>query len=303
MSIKEDCGTIEMLDKTNYKTWKQDLYVLLKGNKLEQYILREVIKKISGEKLKNEQREKLTLVDGTTNTYYNENVTEDMIVEDAKTKRFIMNNIPKDLKMRMDCISLTSYEMFKLIESLNLKTRSERIEQLKEELLKMKYNPEIDDGISIFISEMNLKFKELEKLNVSLDYQDKFKYLYSSIPEDLAIKSNIISCLPNWDTTTNHLITVSQQLRNIQEIIIKKEEKISTALNVESKINSNYNYSNNNYSNKIRNNNNNNFNNKKNNYNNNKSKNYNNNNSNSKFYSNRNNIKCWNCGKFGHYSD
>jgi len=57
---------------------------------------------------------------------------------------------------------------------------------------------------------MNLKFKELENLKEKLEYQDKFNYLYSAIPEDLAIKSNILSCEPNWEETTSHLIKVSQ---------------------------------------------------------------------------------------------
>jgi len=156
---------------------------------------------------------------------------------------------------------------------------------------------------------MNLKFKELENLKEKLEYQNKFNYLYSAIQEDLAIKSNILSCEPNWEETTLHLIKVSQQLKSIQEIIIKKEERTSTSLNVKTKINSNNICGNQNNNNKTRNNYNQNQkgnyysqNQKRNTYyDNNKSRNYNNNNQQNKL--NKNNIKCWNCGRFGHFSD
>ena len=79
---------------------------------------------------------------------------------------------------------------------------------------------------------------------------------------------------------------MSQQLKSIQEIIIKKEERVSTSLNFETKIDSNYIRDNQNINNKTRNNYNqnqkgNNYsqNQKINTYNyNNKSRNYNNNN-------------------------
>jgi len=165
-----------------------------------------------------------------------------------------MNSISNYLASKIDFISSTAYEIFKLIATLNQRSRSERIEEIKEELIKLKYDPDNDGALSIFISDMNLKFKELENLKEKLEYQDKFNYLYSAIPEDLAIKSNILSCEPNWEETTSHLIKVSQQLKSIQEIIIKKEERASTSLNVETKIKSNYICDNQNNNNKTRNN-------------------------------------------------
>jgi len=212
-----------------------------------------------------------------------------------------MNSISGELAVKIDFMSSTAYEVFKLVTTLNQRTKSERIEDLKDELIKMKYDPKNNETLSIFISDMNLKFKELKELNVDLDYQEKFKHLYSALPEDLAIKSNILRCDPDWKQMTEYLIKVNQQLKGIQEIINKKEEKTSTSLSAESKINSDYNNSNYN-SHKTRNNNHNNHNQnqKRNNYNNNKTRN-NNYSNNNKF--NKNNIKCWNCGKFGHFSD
>jgi len=63
MSNKEGNGTRDILDSSNYKLWKQELYLLLKENKLEQHILREVIKIVPAKDLTDEQKTTLTLVD------------------------------------------------------------------------------------------------------------------------------------------------------------------------------------------------------------------------------------------------
>ena len=75
-----------------------------------------------------------------------------------------MNSISNYLASKIDFISSTAYEIFKLIATLNQRSRSERIEEIKEELIKLKYDPDNDGALSIFISDMNLKFKELENL-------------------------------------------------------------------------------------------------------------------------------------------
>ena len=62
--------------------------------KLRSCILKEKIKKIYEAKLSKEQKKKLTLIDGTTDTYYQYNVTEDILQEDALVKEYLINSIP-----------------------------------------------------------------------------------------------------------------------------------------------------------------------------------------------------------------
>ena len=69
MSNKEENGTKDILDSSSYRLWKQQLYLLLKEKKLEQHVLRELIKKVSCDKLSEEKKKSLTLVDGTTDIY------------------------------------------------------------------------------------------------------------------------------------------------------------------------------------------------------------------------------------------
>jgi len=42
-----------------------------------------------------------------------------------------MNSISNDLPIKKDFLPLTSYDIFKLIETLNQRGRSERIEKIK----------------------------------------------------------------------------------------------------------------------------------------------------------------------------
>jgi len=87
--------------------------------------------------------------------------------------------------------------------------------------LKIRYptwnNTENSISLSIFISKMNLKFKELENLKASLEFKEKFDYLYNAILEELAIKTNLISHQDNWDDNTKYLINTSQQLKRLKE--------------------------------------------------------------------------------------
>jgi len=53
-------STKDILDNSNFKLWKQEFYLLLKGKKLEEYILKEKIKKIPENKQSKEQKKRLT---------------------------------------------------------------------------------------------------------------------------------------------------------------------------------------------------------------------------------------------------
>jgi len=55
-----------------------------------------------------------------------------------------MNNISNDLSIKIDFISSIAYEIFKLIATLNQLSRSKKIEEIKEELIKLKYDPDND---------------------------------------------------------------------------------------------------------------------------------------------------------------
>eukprot|EP00833_Pecoramyces_ruminatium_P010971 jgi/Orpsp1_1/1185003/evm.model.c7180000091909.1 len=301
MSNKEGNGTRDLLNNSNFKVWKKEIYILLKRKGLEQYIQKDVLTKVDGSKLSGEAKKKLKLIDETTNLYYSESVTDEIIKADAETKDYLMNSISIDLVDDIDFISLSAYEIFKLITSLNQSNKNDRIEEIKEELDKMRYDPEGETTLTIFISRMNLKFKELTSLNENLEFQEKFDYLYNAIPEELAIKSNIISHQVSWEDTTSHLIKVERQLKRLKEKRQKNEENSPVSTNIETKVNSNYNNdSNSNYNNDS------NSNNDKNGYYKNYNRNYkskNKNYKNARCKTNKNDIKCWNCGKFGHYSN
>jgi len=293
MSNKEGNGTRDLLNNSNFKVWKKEIYILLKRKGLEQHILKDILTKVDASKLSDEAKKKLKPIDETTNLYYSESVTDKIIKADAEAKDYLMNSISIDLVDDIDFISLSAYEIFKLITSLNQSNKNDRIEKLKEELDKMRYDPEGETTLTIFISKMNLKFKELANLNENLDFQEKYDYLYNAIPEELVLRSNIISYQDSWEDTTSHLIKVERQLKRLKEKRQKNEDNIPVSTNIETKVNSNYNNDNN-------------SNNDKNGYYKNYNKNYkskNKNYKNARSKTNKNDIKCWNCGKFRHYSN
>jgi len=281
MSDKETNKTKDQLTGDNFKVWKQELHLILKRLGLEKYIYQEVLTKVDGSTLGEEEKNNLILVDDTVNTYFKKGTKKDDITKDTKTKEILLNSIGNDLVENIDFISSTAYEVYNMIKSINLSDDKDRIEEIKDSLSKMKYNTEDSTSLSIFISNMNLKFKELENLKAGLEFKEKFDYLYNAIPEKLAIKTNLISHQDNWNDTTKYLINTSQHLKRLKEKREKnkkEETEIDTNLNVES--------NNNERNNKI--------NNYKGNYN---KKYYKKNFRNSKKF-----IKCRNCGKVGHYA-
>ncbi len=260
--------TKDQLDKSNYKLWRQQIRLLLTRLKLNKYINYQILKKVDGSSITEEQKKSSIPVDDTINIYYSPGTKEEDIVNDAKTKEVLMNSINNDLAMNLDFISSTAYDVFNAIKGINISDDKERIQEIKDSLSKARYQTEEDVPISIFISNMNIKFKELENLKAGLDFQEKFDYLYNSIPEDLVIKSNLISQQEDWEKTTQYLITTLQHLKRLK---IKKEKTIQ-------EINAEVNYIN---------------------------QRGNRNNRNNYFNKNKRktSVKCWNCGKIGHYKE
>ncbi|ORX63851.1 hypothetical protein BCR32DRAFT_251402 [Anaeromyces robustus] len=299
MSNKEGNGTKDLLDGFNFKTWKQQLYLLLKEEDLTQFIYDKKLKKISKDNIAEDDLKKHIPVDGINNLFYEKSVTKDMVKKDAKTKKILMNSIKNDLAVNIDFISSTAYEIYNLIKGINLSDDNDRIEEIKNYLNSMRFNENQDIPLSIFISNMNMKFNELEQLKSPLKDSEKFDYLYNSIPEELAIKTNIIDHQENWEETTNYLIKTHQQLKRLKEKKLKQLDVESNSVNVSSNkkysnYNSNYNNNYNNYNNNYKNTKFNKFNNNNNKYKNKNNYNKNNHDNNNKI------IKCKNCGKLGH---
>ena len=302
-------STKDILDNSNFKLWKQEFYLLLKGKKLEEYILKEKIKKIPENKLSKEQKKRLTLVDGTTDTYYEESVTEDMTQEDSLVKEYLINSISKELAEKFDFITLTAYEIYKLISSLNVNDDNDLIEEIKNSLEKEKYTPGKDASLSIFISNMKTKFRELNVLKASPSEQEKIDYLYNSIPDDLALRSNAINFEGNFDEFSELLIKTNQRLIKLTERRLKSSinnNQSNSSDNLQG-VNEDLSKNINTYPNGAKNNENNfesNFNkvHKNNNHK------YNKRNYNNKNYQynhrkqDKSEVECWNCGKKGHYA-
>jgi len=134
-----------------------------------------------------------------------------------------------------------------------------------------------------------MKFNELEVLKEKLSEQDKFDYLYNSIPEELATKANLLTMKGDWETITTDLVEINQKLKRVTE----KKQRVEEMETNYSKVTKNENLEEKRKYTKF------------------KKGNFRNKNSDYKNYSknfprnkrNKNNIKCWKCGKLGHYAE
>jgi len=132
-------STKDIFGNINFKLWRQEFLLLLKGKKLQEYILKEKI--IFQEKLNKERKKKLNMVDGTTDTYYEESVKEDMLQEYALVKEYLICSIPMELAGKFDFITLTAYEIYNLISSMNVNDGNYLlIEEIKDSLREREKN-------------------------------------------------------------------------------------------------------------------------------------------------------------------
>ena len=105
--------------------------------------------------------------------------------------------------------------------------------ELKKSLDSSRYDIDGDTPLSIFISNMNMKFSELENLKFSIDDKKKFDYLYNALPEELVIKSNLINYKEKtWEEITKYIIEISQLLKRLKERKEKYNEIVSNNVNV-----------------------------------------------------------------------
>jgi len=64
-----------------------------------------------------------------------------MIQEDELVKEYLINSVPKVLTENFDFITLTAYEIYNLISSMNVNDDNDLIEKIKNSLEKEKYTP------------------------------------------------------------------------------------------------------------------------------------------------------------------
>ncbi|KAG4094180.1 hypothetical protein H8356DRAFT_1321409 [Neocallimastix lanati (nom. inval.)] len=136
-----------------------------------------------------QKKKTLILVDGTTDFYYSENTSEKSFVDDITIRKYLMNNISNDLSIKIDFISSIAYEIFKLIATLNQLSRSKKIEEIKEELIKLKYDPDNDFKIKKEIPIMNCgrfdHFSDERKSNNNYYNNNKTGHLKADLKEEL----------------------------------------------------------------------------------------------------------------------
>jgi len=217
-------STKNMLTANNFKIWEQDITLLLSIHDVEDHIqsdlletiTKEDIAKISGEKVSNYKQ-----VKNSKNLYYkNKDITDDTIKNDKVAKFLLNNSISNDIKIKLNFKECTAYQIWCIIKGGRVKSNAERKLEIKEELDLMKYDAGKD--ISMFLSEMDNLFDELSKLGEKYTDEQKFNQLYTSLPYDIVIESNIISYQGKWKETKKHLIGTIPLLKFLKNMKTNK---------------------------------------------------------------------------------
>ncbi|ORX64676.1 hypothetical protein BCR32DRAFT_286940 [Anaeromyces robustus] len=176
---------------TDFKTWSEELTLLLIEHKVYSYIEEERLKKIPSNNIKKENLSKYIKVRGDKSKVYHSSVTEEMILKDNTAKTLINNSINYENKKKLNFITSTAHEIYKTLKDTYAYADSERKEILLKELDDLIFDSK-KSSISMFISSMNNIFSELENLGITKSDKEKFDYLFNAIPKQLIYMSNLL---------------------------------------------------------------------------------------------------------------
>ena len=133
MSEYKENSTRRVLNKTNLSIQKQELYLVLEEHDLGDYILEEIIKIISEEDIpEGEDKNNYNPVLGLSIYRYDKTITKEIIKNDVKVKKIILNSICDELSQNLNFIQSTAYEIYNLIKQLNVNEIKYHIAKLKK---------------------------------------------------------------------------------------------------------------------------------------------------------------------------
>jgi len=246
-----------------YPVWAQDMDLLLSSNGLDTYIYDENFKIISCQN-NDKNISKYTKIKGTKSHYYNESATDDMIKKDNRTKQYISRNLDDNTKRKINFKTSTAYTIWKLLKDTYTKSDEEKKLSLRATLDTMMFKKE--DDIEMYLSNLNNIFNELKELNDDISEEEKFNYLYNSLPPELAQATEIITFQDKWEECCDHLKKTIPRLKFLEQMRVLQRR--ASAYSNETKVNRGVNRNSNHNSS----------------------------------HNNNKNIKCYNCGKYGHKS-
>ncbi|ORX78805.1 hypothetical protein BCR32DRAFT_281937 [Anaeromyces robustus] len=224
-------GTKNLLGKNNFKTWDDELYLLLERYNLNKYIEKDIMKKIRKDTIKDSNLNKYIEVRNNKNLVYAQSVTKEMVAEDNLTKSLMANSISEDIKEKLSFKYNTAYEIYKILSTPNKYSNNERKQVILKELDDLKFN-ENNETMSMFIAHMDNLFTELENLGETKTDREKYDYLFNSIKTNLIYISNMNSYCDNWKKCCEVIIDAHQHNKYLLEkrAIKCQELKCSTTI-------------------------------------------------------------------------
>jgi len=106
---------LSMDNKSKFKAWSNELYLLLSNYHLSNLILENNIKKIPTKGIKKDNLSKYMKVPTLTSMVYSQWVTQDMLFQDNQAKSLISNSINDEFKTKINVITDTAFEIYAIL--------------------------------------------------------------------------------------------------------------------------------------------------------------------------------------------
>jgi len=204
-------------DRDSFREWFSNLYLILRRHNLQDFILEEQVKKIPVSKIdKNELNHYLKLPT-LEHVVYDKSVDKGLLDRDNAAKNYIFNSMGRDFRKTTDAINSTAFEMFSVIKKSLRVSDEEMIKSLENELDNLTFN-EKENSMSMFISNLNRIYDELESLKKPKTDEEKFKLLYvilDNYNREIIYYSKMLDYKDDWNKTCNEVIKAHIELEEL----------------------------------------------------------------------------------------
>ena len=220
INVVNTTATKRELTPSYYPLWASEMDLMLTSKGLDNHIYEENVKMIT-ENSPDYKKGHCKKVRGSTKYYYDEDVTDEMIKNDNKTKFLISTNLDDKTKSTIDFKNKIAYEVWNHLQGLFVKNNEEiKLETIKK-LNTLKYN--INDDFGIFHFKLLNTIDKLEELGESISDERKFN-LYNALPSDIVQLTNVISYQDDWKKCCEQLKKTIPRLKYLRSLKSDQEK-------------------------------------------------------------------------------
>ncbi len=207
-NYSENFNRIIELSTDNFIDWKTNILYLLSINNLEEYVIKEKVKKIRKKDIK-EGLENYPIDQFDDALVYEKNTSKQDIKNDILVKWIICNSLGEETKRLLQSQSKTSYQIWTTLNKSFTKGIEHRKCDLRNKIINLKYN--VKEDIHIFIANLENLMEELEKIDTDIPDSNKVGILNRALPQDLRF-INVFQYKNQWKTCSEYVKNIIPEI-------------------------------------------------------------------------------------------